>query len=301
MNKKPLTINTFTKSYGSLIAVDQLSLEINSGEVFGFLGPNGAGKSTTIRTIMNFIAPSAGEIKIFGLDSVRDRVKLKEHVGYLAGDIALYGNMTGHQILNYLANLRKDSDWAYVKDLIRRLDAPMDRSISTLSKGNKQKIGLLQAFMHKPDLLILDEPTSGLDPLMKQVFYDMVLEMKDAGKAAFISSHDLTEVQKICDRAGFIRDGTLIAVENLHDKNAMSYKKYQVRFAKTPAIEELTVSSNIKIVANDNNIITFAVTGNIDSFIKTIAQYEVLDLDEQETSLEDVFMQYYERDKNNVE
>ena len=301
MNKKPLTINTFTKSYGSLIAVDQLSLEINSGEVFGFLGPNGAGKSTTIRTIMNFIAPSAGEIKIFGLDSVRDRVKLKEHVGYLAGDIALYGNMTGHQILNYLANLRKDSDWAYVKDLIRRLDAPMDRSIHTLSKGNKQKIGLLQAFMHKPDLLILDEPTSGLDPLMKQVFYDMVLEMKDAGKAAFISSHDLTEVQKICDRAGFIRDGTLIAVENLHDKNAMSYKKYQVRFAKTPAIEELTVSSNIKIVANDNNIITFAVTGNIDSFIKTIAQYEVLDLDEQETSLEDVFMQYYERDKNNVE
>ena len=301
MNKKPLTINTFTKSYGSLIAVDQLSLEINSGEVFGFLGPNGAGKSTTIRTIMNFIAPSAGEIKIFGLDSVRDRVKLKEHVGYLAGDIALYGNMTGHQILNYLANLRKDSDWAYVKDLIRRLDAPMDRSISTLSKGNKQKIGLLQAFMHKPDLLILDEPTSGLDPLMKQVFYDMVLEMKDAGKAAFISSHDLTEVQKICDRAGFIRDGKLIAIENLHDKNAMSYKKYQVRFEKTPAIEELTVSSNIKIVANDNNIITFAVTGNIDSFIKTIAQYEVLDLDEQETSLEDVFMQYYERDKNNVE
>ena len=134
MNKKPLTINTFTKSYGSLIAVDQLSLEINSGEVFGFLGPNGAGKSTTIRTMMNFIAPSAGEIKIFGLDSVRDRVKLKEHDGYLAGDIALYGNMTGHQILNYLANLRKDSDWAYVKDLIRRLDAPMDRSISTLSK-----------------------------------------------------------------------------------------------------------------------------------------------------------------------
>ena len=301
MNKKPLTINTFTKSYGSLIAVDQLSLEINSGEVFGFLGPNGAGKSTTIRTMMNFIAPSAGEIKIFGLDSVRDRVKLKEHVGYLAGDIALYGNMTGHQILNYLANLRKDSDWAYVKDLIRRLDVPMDRSINTLSKGNKQKIGLLQAFMHKPDLLILDEPTSGLDPLMKQVFYDMVLEMKDAGKAAFISSHDLTEVQKICDRAGFIRDGKLIAIENLHDKNAMSYKKYQVRFEKTPAIEELTVSSNIKIVANDNNIITFAVTGNIDSFIKTIAQYEVLDLDEQETSLEDVFMQYYERDKNNVE
>ena len=300
MNKQPLTINTFTKSYGSLTAVARLSIEINSGEVFGFLGPNGAGKSTTIRTMMNFIAPSTGEIKIFGLDSVQDRVKLKEHVGYLAGDIALYDSMTGRQLLNYLANLRKDTDWTYVEDLIGRLDAPMDRSISTLSKGNKQKIGLLQAFMHKPDLLILDEPTSGLDPLMKQVFYDMVLEMKDAGKAAFISSHDLTEVQKICDRAGFIRNGKLIAIENLHDENAMSYKKYQVRFAKTPAIEELAVNSNIKIITNDNNIITFAVAGNIDSFIKTIAQYEVLDLNEQETSLEDIFMQYYERDKNNV-
>ena len=300
MNKQPLTINTFTKSYGSLTAVDRLSIEINSGEVFGFLGPNGAGKSTTIRTMMNFIAPSTGEIKIFGLDSVQDRVKLKEHVGYLAGDIALYDSMTGRQLLNYLANLRKDTDWTYVEDLIGRLDAPMDRSISTLSKGNKQKIGLLQAFMHKPDLLILDEPTSGLDPLMKQVFYDMVLEMKDAGKAAFISSHDLTEVQKICDRAGFIRNGKLIAIENLHDENAMSYKKYQVRFAKTPAIEELAVNSNIKIITNDNNIITFAVTGNIDAFIKVIAQYEVLDLNEQETSLEDIFMQYFERDKNNV-
>ena len=128
----------------------------------------------------------------------------------------------------------------------------------------------------------------------------MVLEMKDAGKAAFISSHDLTEVQKICDRAGFIRNGKLIAIENLHDENAMSYKKYQVRFAKTPAIEELAVNSNIKIITNDNNIITFAVTGNIDAFIKVIAQYEVLDLNEQETSLEDIFMQYFERDKNNV-
>ena len=302
MNKnKPVIVNNFSKSYSAFLAVNNLSLEINAGEVFGFLGPNGAGKSTTIRTMMNFITPSAGEIKIFGLDSVQDRVKLKEHVGYLAGDIALYGNMTGRQVLNYLANLRKDSDWTYVEDLIRKLDAPMDRPISTLSKGNKQKIGLLQAFMHRPDLLILDEPTSGLDPLMKQVFYDMVLEMKNAGKTAFISSHDLTEVQKICDRAGFIRDGKLIAIENLNDENAIRYKKYQVRFENTPALKDLTVNSNIQIVANENNLITFTVAGKIDSFVKHIAQYEVLELNEQETSLEDVFMQYYESDKNNVE
>ena len=292
---KPLCISEFSKLYGELIAVDNLNLEVNAGEIFGFLGPNGAGKSTTIRTMLNFIAPSSGDIKIFGLDSVKDSVRLKEHVGYLAGDIALYGNMTGNQVLNHLAYLRKNSDWKYVADLINRLDAPMDRPIQQLSKGNKQKIGLLQAFMHKPDLLILDEPTSGLDPLIKQVFYEMVLEMKKAGKAAFISSHDLTEVQKICDRAGFIRDGKLIATENLQDENTINYRKYKVRFDKIHDISEFKKLTDIEVISSNDKDMIFTVTGSIDVFIKAIAGYKVLDLDEQETSLEDVFMQYYEK------
>jgi len=301
MDNNPLQINGFSKLYGKLLAVDDLSLEIHAGEVFGFLGPNGAGKSTTIRTMLNFISPSSGNIKIFGLDSVNDQVQLKKHVGYLAGDISLYGNMTGNQILNYLSHLRKSSDWEYVDNLVKRLDVPMTRPIQTLSKGNKQKIGLLQAFMQKPDLLILDEPTSGLDPLMKQVFYDMVLEMKEAGKAAFISSHDLTEVQKICDRAGFIRNGKLVAIEDLNDENAISYKKYKVRFEKKPDTNTFTELKNIEVASSNNNEIIFAVTGSVDTFVKVISQYKVLDLDEQETSLEDVFMQYYAKSSDNAE
>jgi ABC-2 type transport system ATP-binding protein len=226
--KNPLSIINFSKNYDKFTAVDNLTLEINTGEIFGFLGPNGAGKSTTIRTILNFIFPSNGSINIFGLDSVQDAVQLKKHIGYLAGDIALYEEMTGDQILNYLADLQEDTDWDYVKDLVKRLDASLYQPIKTLSKGNKQKIGLIQAFMNKPNLLILDEPTSGLDPLMKQVFYEMVLEMKQAGKSIFISSHDLTEIQKVCDRVGFIREGKLIAIEDLYDKNSMNFKNLRL-------------------------------------------------------------------------
>jgi ABC-2 type transport system ATP-binding protein len=194
--KNPLSIINFSKNYDKFTAVDNLTLEINTGEIFGFLGPNGAGKSTTIRTILNFIFPSNGSINIFGLDSVQDAVQLKKHIGYLAGDIALYEEMTGDQILNYLADLQEDTDWDYVKDLVKRLDASLYQPIKTLSKGNKQKIGLIQAFMNKPNLLILDEPTSGLDPLMKQVFYEMVLEMKQAGKSILEAKVELAELVK---------------------------------------------------------------------------------------------------------
>ena len=294
--KNPLSIINFSKNYDRFTAVDNLTLEINTGEVFGFLGPNGAGKSTTIRTILNFIFPSNGSINIFGLDSVQDAVQLKKHIGYLAGDIALYEEMTGDQILNYLAYLQEDTDWDYVKDLVKRLDASLHQPIKTLSKGNKQKIGLIQAFMNKPNLLILDEPTSGLDPLMKQVFYEMVLEMKQAGKSIFISSHDLTEIQKVCDRVGFIREGKLIAIEDLHDKNSMNFKKYKVQFETKINQKNFTNIEGLKSEYYNEDTLVFTVTGSIDTFIKAIARYKILTLDEQETSLEDVFMQYYEKE-----
>ncbi|MFB0901152.1 MAG: ABC transporter ATP-binding protein [Dehalococcoidia bacterium] len=294
--KNPLSIINFSKNYDKFTAVDNLTLEINTGEIFGFLGPNGAGKSTTIRTILNFIFPSNGSINIFGLDSVQDAVQLKKHIGYLAGDIALYEEMTGDQILNYLADLQEDTDWDYVKDLVKRLDASLYQPIKTLSKGNKQKIGLIQAFMNKPNLLILDEPTSGLDPLMKQVFYEMVLEMKQAGKSIFISSHDLTEIQKVCDRVGFIREGKLIAIEDLYDKNSMNFKKYKVQFEKKINLKKFTIIEGLKSEYYNEDTLIFTVTGSIDIFIKAIARYKIITLDEQETSLEDVFMQYYEKE-----
>jgi len=294
--KNPLSIINFSKNYDKFTAVDNLTLEINTGEIFGFLGPNGAGKSTTIRTILNFIFPSNGSINIFGLDSVQDAVQLKKHIGYLAGDIALYEEMTGDQILNYLADLQEDTDWDYVKDLVKRLDASLYQPIKTLSKGNKQKIGLIQAFMNKPNLLIVEEPTSGLDPLMKQVFYEMVLEMKQAGKSIFISSHDLTEIQKVCDRVGFIREGKLIAIEDLYDKNSMNFKKYKVQFEKKINLKKFTIIEGLKSEYYNEDTLIFTVTGSIDIFIKAIARYKIITLDEQETSLEDVFMQYYEKE-----
>ena len=219
----PLVIKKFTKAYGSFLAVDNVSVSVKAGEVFGFLGPNGAGKSTTIRSILNFISPTKGSITIKGLDSVSDSIEAKNHIGYLAGDIALYSSMTGWQLFHHLTALGKQTDWAYVDQLVERLDANPDAKIKSLSKGNRQKIGLIQAFMHKPDVLMLDEPTSGLDPLMKEVFYEMTREMRESGKTIFLSSHDLSEVQKICDRAAFIRGGVIVRRTGLRTIGAAAW------------------------------------------------------------------------------
>ena len=292
----PLTITKFTKQYGSFSAVNDLNLKLNHGEVFGFLGPNGAGKSTTIRTMMNFISPTMGSIKLFDLDSVLHSVKIKEYVGYLAGDIALYGSMSGKGLLNYLTSLGKKTDWTFVSELVQRLDVPLTQQIGTLSKGNRQKIGLIQAFMHKPDMLILDEPTSGLDPLKKQIFYDMILDMKKMGKTAFISSHDLTEVQRICDRVGFIRAGKLVTVESMKTVNNLNVRRYTVIFDAPPSVEDMMGTKGIIDAKLDDNLATVTVKGRIEHFISFISKYSPSDLQEQTTNLEDIFMSYYETD-----
>lgn len=295
----PLQLHGLTKTYGSFRGVEDINLELQPGEVFGFLGPNGAGKSTVIRTILNFIRPSSGSATLFGMDSVSESVAIKNNVGYLAGDIALYETMNGKEILTFLSKLGKKTDWHYVDELVERLDATLDRPIRTLSKGNVQKIGLIQAFMHKPDLLILDEPTSGLDPLMKQVFYDMVLDMKQAGKTIFISSHDLTEVQKICDRAAFIRGGKLLGVEEVKNAHALNVRRFQATFNTPPTLTDFAKITSIKDAVVHGNKLTVTVTGSISDFITELAKHKPIDLDEQETSLEDLFMHYY-KEKNNA-
>lgn len=295
---KPLQIKSLTKRYGRYRGVEDINIELDAGEVFGFLGPNGAGKSTTIRTILNFIEPTEGSVSVFGKDSVKDSVDIKNHLGYLAGDIALYDKMTGRQVLTYLTSLGKQTDWKFVDELTQRLEASLDRPIKTLSKGNKQKLGLIQAFMHKPDLLVLDEPTSGLDPLMKQVFYDMVLEMKKEGKTVFVSSHDLTEVQKICDRAAFIRHGKLVAIEDVQKVDALNLRRYKVRFKTKPALSSLKKVEGVsEVKAINGNRASLTVTGSVDKFVKAIAKKNVVDLEEVETTLEDLFMHYYQEDK----
>ncbi len=290
----PLEITDFSKTYGTKIAVDGLDLTVEKGEVFGFLGPNGAGKSTTIKSILNFLTPSGGKIRIFGLDSVKSSVAIKNHIGYLAGDISLYDSMSGYQLFKYLTGLGKHTNWDYVNDLGNRLQVSLQSKIGTLSKGNKQKIGLIQAFMHQPKLLILDEPTSGLDPLMKQIFYEMVLEMKRLGNSIFVSSHDLNEVQHICDKAAFIKSGRLIATESIRENFEFSLRRYTVTFSKSPNVTDFEKIYSVSEITQDENKLTLTVKGDVSEFIRKLSNHDPIDLSEEETSLEDIFMKYYE-------
>ena len=289
----PIKIERFHKNYGPNPAVEDLTLMVEKSEVFGFLGPNGAGKSTTIRSLLNFLTPSDGKISIFGLDSVKNSVEIKKHIGYLPGDISLYGSMSGLQLIKYLTRLGRNTDWNYVEILASRLQISLDTRIGTLSRGNKQKIGLIQAFMHQPDLLILDEPTSGLDPLMKQFFFKMVLEMKDMGNTIFISSHDLNEVQTICDKAAFIKSGKLIGIENIKEDFDFSMRRYTATFDQPVNPKEFTNISSVSDIAQNENKLTVTVSGNVSEFLSKLSDLHPVDLSEEDTSLEDIFMKYY--------
>lgn len=293
----PLIINNFSKSYGRFIAVDNISLKLMQGEVFGFLGPNGAGKTTTIRAILNFIQPTTGSISVFGLDSVAHQIEIKKTVGYLAGDIALYEDLTGEQLLHYLTNLGRKTDWVYVNELTKRFAADLKKPIKSLSKGNKQKIGLIQACMYHPDLLVLDEPTSGLDPLMQKVFYDLVLEMKKEGKSIFVSSHNLTEVQRICDRAGFIRNGKLVSIESISEATKLNVQIFEVVFAKEVPKEAFSNLAGVEAEIINNHAV-FKVSGLLNPFLKVLSEHELVVFNQIETTLEDVFMKLYNGENN---
>ena len=291
----PMEIEDFSKSYKNFQAVSNLSLTINSGEVFGFLGPNGAGKTTTIRSILNFISPTNGKIRIFGLDSQADTVQIKNNIGYLAGDISLYDSMTPINFLKFLTSLGRQTDWGFVDSLSEKLDIPMTQQIKKLSKGNKQKVGLIQAFMHKPKLLILDEPTSALDPLMKETFYQIISDIKAEGHTVFISSHDLTEIQKICTRAGFIKNGTLMSIENMQNVKNLNVRRYTIVFKDVQDVKDFENLTTVSEVTSQDTTITCTVSGNIAEFISFISAKNPLDLYEEETDLEDIFMRFYDK------
>ena len=293
-DNSPLILHGLTKRFGYKLAVDNVSLELREGEVFGFLGPNGAGKSTTIRSVMDFLRPTDGWVKLLGGQSFKERTVLHDRVGYLAGDIALYETMTGRKLLKFLAQTGRRVDWRYVDELAGRFEAALDQPIRQLSKGNRQKIGLIQAFMHRPKLLILDEPTSGLDPLMKQVFYDLVREVSGQGSTVFVSSHDLAEVQKICHRAGFIRDGKLIAIEHIATMKHLSTHRYIVAFAKKPSLVAARKLPSITDVQLRGDEYEFTVKGDATEFVSFIAEYKPKLLRESELELEELFMRYYE-------
>ena len=226
-----IEISNVSKNYGSVKALRNLNLSVGEGEIFGFLGPNGAGKTTTLRILVDYIRSSSGTCNIFGMDTVKDSTTIKKDVGYLPGNIQLYKSMKAIDFLKYFANLRNITDWNYVEDMANRLDSDIGIKIGNMSKGNQQKIGLIQAMMHKPRLLILDEPTSGLDPLIQEQFFIMIEEIRNAGKTVFMSSHVLSEVERICDRVSILKNGTIVATENIETLKIKSAQEFEIHFS----------------------------------------------------------------------
>jgi ABC-2 type transport system ATP-binding protein len=288
-----ILIENLTKFYGKYQGVTDLNFEVKEGEVFGYLGPNGAGKTTTIRSILGFIKPKKGKIFIFGKDIEKEGYRIKKKIGYIPGDLALYENLTGMEFLKYMANLRGNVNWNYVKELSERFNINLNQFIRSLSHGNKQKIGIIQAFMHKPDLLILDEPTLGLDPLMQYEFYHLISEVKREGETVFLSSHILPEVERICDRVGIIREGKLVTVESIDTLKSHAFRELEVHFAKPVPKEAFSELPGIKDLKVENSIIRFKIVGSLDAVIKTAAHYEIVNIISHEPSLEEIFMSFY--------
>jgi len=285
-----------TKSYGKSRGIVTLDLEVQPGEVFGFLGPNGAGKSTTIRVLLDLIRPTTGRALVLGLDSHRDTLAIQARSGYLPGELSLYPALTGGETLRYLANLRGGVDWSRVDELCERLDCDLDKKVADLSSGNKRKLGLIQAFMHRPELLILDEPTSGLDPLVQHEFYALVDEVRDAGQTVFLSSHVLPEVQRVCDRVAFIREGALIALEDVSSLTGRAVREIEVVFSEPvppSAFEGVPGVTQVSVNGKGSNTLRFTVTGSLDAAIKKLGEFPVLDLTSRLPDLEDVFMTFY--------
>ncbi len=290
-----LQLNNVTKAFGNdgFRAVDTLSLQVNEGEVYGFLGANGAGKSTTIRMIMNFIHPTSGTIAVLGKDSQKQSVEIQKHVGYLAGDVALWPKVTGNDIFGYLADLQGGIDKQYLAELITRFEAEPNKRVSELSKGNRQKIGIIQALMHQPDVLVLDEPTSGLDPLMQEVFYDTIKEASKRGAAVFVSSHNLSEAERMCDRIGIIRHGKLVHEQTMKSGARLGGTTIVVTYRSDDAVKALAKNSAVTMVSVKGKTATVQPKGAIEQALQAISKYPIARIETNETHLEDDFLEFY--------
>jgi ABC-2 type transport system ATP-binding protein len=290
-----------TKFYGASRGVLGLDFEVRRGEVFGFLGPNGAGKTTTIRLLLDLIRPTKGRAEVLGLDARREPVAIRRRIGYLPGDLRLYDRLTGRELLEYFGHLRGMDGLGDTPALANRLDVEIERPVHDLSRGNRQKVGLLQAFMHRPDLLILDEPTSGLDPLIQQVFYDLVREATDDGRTVFLSSHNLAEVQHVADRVGLVKEGKLELVENVETLRARAVTRVEATFEAPPPADAFAGVRGVREVDRRGNRVVLNLQGPADPLVKALARYPVLALDSHEADLEDVFLSLYRKDGSGAE
>ncbi|MHB8571638.1 MAG: ABC transporter ATP-binding protein [Candidatus Dormibacteria bacterium] len=296
--KPMIEVERLTKSYGKKRGIIDVSFQVDEGEVFGFLGPNGAGKTTTIRLLMALLRADAGSARIAGMDSWRRSVDIKRLVGYVPGEPALDPNLTGGQILEYFAHLRGGVDQAHLSQLIERLDLDPNRRFRHYSSGNKRKVVLIQAFMHRPLLYILDEPTSGLDPLNQQEFAGMVREACAAGSSVFLSSHVLSEVEQTCTRVGIIREGRLVRVGDVAELRDIKHYEITINFAAAVPVSEFSRLHGVdhaESIGNGHGV-HLTMKGSADAVVKAAANHHVLSVATREPSLEDVFLKYYQGD-----
>lgn len=289
-----IELEGLTKTFGKSRGVTELNLRVEEGSIIGFLGPNGAGKSTTINMLMGYTRPTSGSATVFGKDITTGSVTIHKDVGFLASDMALDGGLTGWQQLEFFGHLRGNYDKKYVRELAVRLDCNLKRKIKTLSRGNKQKVALIAALMHKPKLLLLDEPTSGLDPLIQAEFNKIVLEHKATGRSAFISSHVLSEVQELCDRMVFIRRGQIIANKTLTELTEAAPKQVRLRMSNTKFTAKLRTLKGVSALELKEKTIKFGYTGDPNKLLQLLAATTVEDLSIQDIDLENLFMEYYE-------
>jgi len=286
------------KSYGRFEALHGVSLEVCPGEIFGFLGPNGAGKTTTIRCMLDLIRPNSGSIRILSLDPQKDSVEVRRRTGYLPGELHIEDNATVESSLRYLNSLRGNkADWGYIQQLAARINLDLKTRVKNLSKGNKQKVGVIQALMHHPELLLLDEPTFGLDPLVQHEVLQLVAQARTAGATVFFSSHILSEVQEIADRVGIIRKGKVVEVAQTESLINRALRRAHVRFKQPVEPQVLANVPGISILSQADNLnVTLQVEGEMDGLIKALANFPVLDFETEHPSLEEIFLAYYKED-----
>ena len=295
-----ISLEKLTKSYGKSRGIIDVDLEVQQGEVFGFLGPNGAGKTTTIRTMLDLIRPTSGRATVFGIESTADPVAIHRRIGYLPGEFTLYDKLTGGDTLEYFGNLRGGVDRDYQASLIERFDLDPSRKFKEYSKGNKQKVGLVAALQHKPELLVLDEPTSGLDPLVQQTFFAVVREAVADGRTVFLSSHVLSEAEKACDRVAIIRDGRIVMVDRVDALRDLAAHQVELRFTgPVPAAEFEKIPGVSSVVAEDH-VLRMHVTGPIAPVVRAASRYELADFVSREPSLEETFLAQYSQPASEV-
>jgi ABC-2 type transport system ATP-binding protein len=294
-----ILIQDLIKNYGSVQALRGVNLEVRRGEIFGFLGPNGAGKTTTIRCLLDLIRPNGGSLRLLGIDPQKDPVAVRARVGYLPGELHVEDNLTVEKSLRYLNALRgKKADWNHVRQLAERLNLDLKAQVKNLSKGNKQKVGVVQALMHRPELLLLDEPTFGLDPLMQKEVLRLVADARKQGATVFFSSHILSEVQEITDRVGIIRQGLVVEVADTASLINRSLRRAHIRFKQPVDAQALAGVPGVSLLSQDDGqSLTLQVEGEMDALIKALAALPVLDFETEHPSLEEIFLAYYEGNK----